>query len=419
MNRRILFCLLLVFLTGCNLPFLQENGQDELIGKIVIEDISSEHVEEFVEIQQPINTQGGGDGTVVEKTEETQDEVEKIVVTNDEETTGYAYSVLGEEDQVLYLEILEILITLGEDIEVSAMDTDKIDKVFQCVMLDHPEIFYVDGYTYTQHTLADVLQKITFTGIYLYDAEEIFRRNELLLASANDFLSGITMDATEYEKVKYVYEEIINRCQYNLEASDSQNICSVLLNNESVCQGYAKTMQYLLQKLDVTVALVAGGVSSGEGHVWNLVQIDGAYYYVDSTWGDASYTIASETQIETITTPSINYDYLCITTEQLLETHTIDDIVPMPYCSATVANYYVMENLYFTYVDKDMLTQLFEEAYHSDAETVTIKCQSKEVYQEMITYLIEEQGIFSYLQNQNASIAYSYMEEQYSVSFWL
>lgn len=337
----------------------------------------------------------------------------------EEQKDCYAFGKLSEEGQEVYLEIFGALTEFKENVRLSTCDKDLIADVFQCVLNDHPEIFYVEGYSYTEYTLGDILKKITFTGSYCFSQEEAAEKQKQIDNYVNQCLAGMRPDADEYEKVKYIYEYLIHHTDYDASARDSQNICSVFLEHRSVCQGYAKATQYLLNRAGVFATLVLGQVVGGEGHAWNLVRIDGEYYYVDTTWGDASYQAVGGGDYPVEKIPTINYDYLAVTTEQMEQTHTPDNVVELPLCTAIDANYYVREGAYFTKWDEEKIEKIFTDSYEKGEAYVTLKCEGAEVYQQMRETLIGQQGIFRYLDCPDKAVSYVENEKQYSLSFWL
>ena len=294
------------------------------------------------------------------------DELEEVSESSVyEETSGYYYSLLSRAEQIWYRDIEDALPKFEGKRELSSeglkfgLTQEDIDRIFQCVLNDHPEYFYVEGYTYTTHLRENEIEKIEFTGTYSVEAEEAGRKQKQIEAEAARIRAQLPVQAGEYEMIKWIYEYVIRSTEYDLAAPDNQNIYSVLVGKRSVCQGYARAVQYLLQQVGIECILVTGTVESGVGHAWNLVNCDGRYYYVDTTWGDVCY--------EALTTagsgsPAVSYDYLCITTQQLLRTHTISEAFPMPYCDSLEANYYVREGAYFTAADKEQLRAVFTEA---------------------------------------------------------
>ncbi len=337
----------------------------------------------------------------------------------------YAFDSLSEAKQIWYSDIAEILGSYGEGVTLDregldqGLDETDIDGIFQCVLNDHPELFYVEGYSYTKYTRGEEITSIEFSGTYNVDFDTALAREQEIAEAVEPILAGVPEDAGDYDKVKYVYETIVLETDYQLTAPDNQNIYSVFVGHASVCQGYAKATQYLLNRLGVECTLVLGTVESGEGHAWNLVKEDGSYYYVDTTWGDASYQLAEDGGPQNLSLPDINYDYLNVTTAELVKTHTIENEVPMPACISTEDNYYVVEGACFSEYDRDQMKALFERALAQGREDVTVKCTDEVCYEQVLNALIGEQEIFDYLPDAGNSIAYAQNDKQLSLTFWV
>ena len=343
-----------------------------------------------------------------------------------EDAFEYARRNLNETEQLWYDDIKKILGTYSREIRLNeaglaaGYDETDIDRIFQYVLNDHPELFYVEGYSYTKYTRGEKTTAIEFSGTYSVDRENAESRYEAIEAAADEILSCLDANADQYTKVKYVYDTIIRNTDYELSAPDNQNIYSVFVNHLSVCQGYAKATQYLLNRLGVECTLVLGTVDTGEGHAWNLVKIDGSYYYVDTTWGDASYRMEDSMAGSGVTMPEINYDYLNVTTAELLKTHTLTEGgVPMPACVATEANYYSREGALFSGYDREQMKSLFDRAREQGRDDVTVKCADEASYGQVVEALIGNQEIFNYLDDAGSTVAYAQNENQLSLTFWV
>ena len=112
-----------------------------------------------------------------------------------------------------------------------------VERVFRYVMADHPEIFYADGYEVTTYRLGTEIRRITFTGTWTLESDEVLSRRAQLEAAAALWLEGLPDGTDDFEKAKYIYDALILRTEYEQGSADSQTICSVLLNQRSVCQG--------------------------------------------------------------------------------------------------------------------------------------------------------------------------------------
>lgn len=307
------------------------------------------------------------------------DDISYQEVTGDEDASAsYYYGKLPEDQQLIYKEILSGINSNTQEIYLHGDDADLANQILQYVLRDHPEIFWCDGSaTATSYT---GLRSYTVIKVnYLYDVATRSTMQEEIDSAVAQCLNGISQDASDYDKILYVYEYIIRSVEYNLDASDNQNIYSVFVGKESVCAGYSKATQYLLNKLGVFCTYVIGTAGDdNQSHAWNLVSCNGDYYYVDTTWGDPTF-LAEEGE-EVAAEEKISYDYMLCDETELFKNHRPDTKVELPSCTHMDYNYYVVNGDYYTSFDSGVILQKMNDVISSGGSTTVIKFSSSELY---------------------------------------
>ena len=263
---------------------------------------------------------------------------------------GRYFSAASEED-IIY-EDSEVYDALCEGIsayktEVTVvvpqeMATEGVLNVqFYKAFGDHPEWFWLSGSGSWQLLTRGGITTATFTPDLLTDISNVHDMAYKLGIFASEIAGGANQFTTDYEKVLYVHDTIVNVCEYDTETYDeavaagelipdfSYTSYGCLIERRAVCDGYSKAFQLLMNILDIPCGRVLGQAftdTSSESHAWNYIMLDGQYYYVDVTWDDP---------IGRTPDMGISHEYFCVTTEMLLQDHVINEDQFVPECTAT------------------------------------------------------------------------------------
>ncbi len=318
--------------------------------------------------------------------EEQYRELEKL-----EDERSYCFSQLDSDSRRIYIQIYNCFLQMETDTLISTFDSELVDKCFNFVMMDHPELFFVKGYSIKTTTRDDIPVKMEISGSYIMDEQEREEAAEKIRAKADEILSGVPSWEGEYEQVKYIFDYLVENTEYDITAPNNQNIASVFIDGRSVCQGYSMATKYLLDKLGIFCTIVYGE-TEGESHAWNLVRMDGVYCYVDTTWGDTFREEISQGP------ERISYNYFGCNDEILKNTHEIINPSTLPQCLSLSEYYYVREGLYFNSCDMERFGALMFSRIQEGSEYFTIRCSNRSVYDTFVDTLFTNKGIFNYLE---------------------
>lgn len=315
----------------------------------------------------------------------------------------YHRTLLNKNEQIVYDTILYGITEMYEEIpSLEISSPDRLFDIFGYVLDDHPELFWLTGSSSYSSNATPNGNTVTFSPKYSISKSERNTKQRFIEQATSAILDELKY-ASDYDKVKGVYDFLINRTAYDLNYKGT-TLYEFFSDKRGVCEGYAKATQYILLKLGIDTIFVSGYTDeSDEGHAWNIVKVDGEYYQLDTTWGDPVYDNGEQRK---------NYNYYLITTEEILIDHRFDRSL-YPECTATEKNYYILENRFLTQYDENVIGWFLLDSFSYGTEC-SFKCSSKSVADYTVTQLIDndrfwdimiQQGLVS--PEESASMSYS------------
>ena len=338
----------------------------------------------------------------------------------------YYFNMLDDTEKEIYNLIYKNISEFAESSGPlpSEISFDRCSDITSMVTMDNPHFYWCANPTATfsvdsNNNVKNIIYK------YCMNASEVKRRNKQIEKAVKPFVSGIKDSMSDYTVALLAHENIIKLIDYDTLGLDLQekdtdhyskpdnlrSIYGVFVEEKAVCAGYAKAYQYLLNRMGIECTYVRGVCNGGGRHAWNLVKLEGDYYYVDVTHDDGSNTDPKHHQGS-----AISYDYFCITTEELLKSRKIDDAEMYPVCTATKCNYYVKSNLYFKEYDAQRITKAIVSEIKAGKKTVSLKAENEKVFRTIFNRLVENHGMHDILRSlgdsvTNTSYLYSTNEE--------
>ena len=242
--------------------------------------------------------------------------------------------------------------------------------------------------------------------ILIPEEKEVLEKAKLIVEEAK------ANSSTEFELELWIHDWICKNTEYNTPDLDKdeqipnigyrQHSCiGGLLDGKINCQGYADTFELLGTLAGLEIRTVSGMATNEEGegpHAWNMIKLDGLWYFVDLTYDDPSGA------------PNEMYTRIWLNTPYTIDRHTPDISLNGHYDFAETENpdycYYDVKSLNFT-SEKD-IAKYAVDMHGKRVSSVSVRSKGMEFSESRIISLIR-----SYLE----SYGYTYASWRTSVQY--
>ena len=283
---------------------------------------------------------------------------------------AYYRSYLTAEQQKEYDALLDALGDRESSARVGISSLESITPVVRALYYDHPEFFWLEN----GGTLTTVGGRSEYAFRTSAEPSELDGMQAEIDAASEFFLSQVPPESTECQKVRLVFEFLVDTVDYDSSGPHSGS-------------------------MGVFCTYITGTTLDGDSHGWNLVSIGGEYYHMDPTWGDPSFSGGSDP------VPGYrNYAYLCATTDEILLSRTIDETyAPVPSCTAQTHNYFAENGLLLSSYPGEA-AKILASYYRSGARFVPLRFADETAYRHALDSLFSGQEIYTLLAEEGITL---------------
>ncbi|MCF0238311.1 MAG: hypothetical protein HUK24_06900 [Sphaerochaetaceae bacterium] len=335
------------------------------------------------------------------------------------EVDTYYYNTLNPTEQIAYDAFYHCVTHLIESWNIGSLSQEVLDKSYLAMILDHPEVFWVEDYTYVTSFVGNEISQRKIEFNYLMSREEIEVANNTIQDGILDIFQNIGSIDSQYDLVRGVYDWFVKNCTYN-ELNLDQTLYSAIVKKNGVCASFSKAFQFIMQCMGIPSISVDGELKSGYtllssifGHEWTMVYLDGSWYHVDVTSAISSFK-----------DNVINYSFLLVPTSLIEKTHVLDEGFILPNANDdSLVFYNRFGTILESYTREKASTALGNSMALWEGKPLEVRFSQYRAYKDAFEDLINNQGIFSVIQDITGknpeNLNYSISEEELVLRVYL
>ena len=215
-----------------------------------------------------------------------QTDLRRICGTNMKQE--FYYQQMNKAQKNAYRAMLDGFESLSPEFPVLRLDGKELSDIFFRLRLDHPAIFYVEGFHYRFAQNSEYVQMIPE---YMFEKKKIKEMKTALESRISRLVRQAEGMAPE-EKEKYVHDFICSNVTYDkLKKQYSHEIIGPLQQGIGVCEGIAKTVKILCDRMGLECLIAISESAPDRGiryrHAWNLVKLKNTWYHLDATFDNS------------------------------------------------------------------------------------------------------------------------------------
>ena len=218
----------------------------------------------------------------------------------DKYSSNYIYNNLNSTEQTFWdaLDYVCALYLTGEDdavstsgmvlpdytISYSSLSLERATEIFLMFNYSNPQYYFINGgYAYIESR--GILVPTFYTEFQ--SGSKRSKATQAMKNTITSWESTIASAGSTEQKAKAAHDLIAKKVQYddnyltNPDNPFHQSAYSVFCDDHSVCAGYTKAFEMLMNGAGIdTIAVLS------TDHAWNMIRINDSWYHMDCTWDD-------------------------------------------------------------------------------------------------------------------------------------